>query len=291
MIKNAIIYNCKLPSQYELIDHLDEIEYSIVAKKPTALELSTIGLSVHDVTKGLVSSFQGGYCLQFTKWEKKINAKALKAKVAENVSKQGGDTLNKKQIADIKDQVIQELLPTILPVPKIITCYFIEEMNQLIFDATTTNICEDVIAIMRKSLGSLEAELFGICDSEKLETELLDNLETEGDFTDYFTLGDTVEMKGEGKIKFEGVDLREASTVTEITESINTDMNLTTLQLIENSTGTQFNLVDCYKLKKFIFKGFESISDEPIEDWQAEAYYVTTVVNNIAWSLQNELGD
>lgn len=288
MIKNAIIYTAKLLSAHGLIDHLDETEYSLVATKPTALQLSTIGLSVNPITKGVVSAFQGGYCLQFTKWEKKINVKALNAKVQERVGLIRDREVSNKEIVAIKDLVITELLPTLLPVPKTITCYYLEESEQLIFDSTSTNDCEEVISLLRKSLGSLPAELTSFPPQDVLQGHLEYCFGSDERYLvqNEITVCESIKLTtGDQKVTIENVDLFEEGVREEVLAYITGGFKLKYIELCYQPNAVTFTLVDGFKLSKVSFDGFQASGEDYVNDWLRESLYSTLVIGSIVESL------
>lgn len=314
MIKNAICYSVEMPNGLNMVDFVLKSEFFedtadgegklvelCTAKKPSAQQISTIGFAQHPVMGKHVSVFNGGYCLTVLKWEKKIDNGAVNARVNEMVAEieKQGRTVKRKEITDMKEQIIGELLPSILPTPKFTFAYYHIESKTLIVDTTSDKTSDEVTSLLRKCIGSLKATTLYVDPRIGLTTQVASCLNTEvkhlicpplpvpNPVT--IVIGNKLELAGgdtNGNLKFKDVDLFDETTAAEIIGQIREGgMYVKNVELECLSNAVTFDLFDGAKIKSLKFDAFEADGEDVQTDWQSETFYATKIVANISKTL------
>lgn len=68
-----------------------------------------------------------------------------------------GRQLTKREIADVKEQVLQQLIPRALPKSKVLQGYFDTKKQLLVFNSSSNADTESAMALIRKAVGTLPA--------------------------------------------------------------------------------------------------------------------------------------
>ena len=298
MIKNAIVYSVEMPTPHEMWEYITqtgEAQVSaFVAKKPSDHQVSTLGFAKHPITGNGVSEFDGGYCLTILKWEKKIDNSAVAERVKEIVNSfetQQGRIVKRKEKLAIKDQVIGELLPSILPSPKYTFVYFHTASKTLIVDTTNDKTSDEATSLLRKAIGSLKATTLYL-DNRVGLTQQVDGClvhERKMLIPNTVAIGNTLELKGgdtDGDLKFKDIDLFDHTTSDEICAQISEGgMYVKTIALNYVVNAVDFQLTDGFKFKKLVFNGFELTEKDDstaLTDWQTETHYAVNVISTLS---------
>ena len=290
MIQNAILFdvNTEIPNHVDLYAFVSCIK----SVQPTALEVQSTGFVKHPVTKEYVSEFDGGFCLTVKTWKKEINSAAFKAKLEDRLERVDHEVTKKEKLA-IKDQLLQEILPTILPKPSTVFMYYLKETNQIIVDTTSTTIAESAMSLLRKSLGSLPATptefpLDGVLSGHLeycfgSDEQLLVN--------EKIVIGGSIKLKGKGNqgLTIKNMNLFDEGTREEVLAYITGGFKLKYIELGYIPNDVTVKLVDGYKLTNLSFNGFDAVTGEDsVSDWLSESMYCTSVISSIVAAI-NEL--
>lgn len=281
MIKNAITYNVEMPTSADML----EFTTDYLAKKPGNYTVSTLGFAPHPITGDIVSDFNGGYCLTIKRWVKRIDRTAVNEALSERVAN-FGRALKKKEKEEIKDNIILEMLPYILPSPKYIFAYYHEASSTLIIDSASSKDADQATSLMRKAIGSLKATTLYIDTRIDLTASLKSHLERDAEFiNENIALGKSLELASvDGKIKFTDLDLTDESTSDEIVTQITSGcMFIKSVQL--SAFGATFDLTNEFKIKKLKLD-FEIDKDEDkYSIWLSESFAATEVIVNATSEL------
>jgi len=279
MIKSAISYSVEMPSLDEMRKFIDKAELNVT--RPSAQQMSTFGFDIHPVTRELVSSFEGGYCLTFKKYEKKIKPAALREVLNakyQNFEAELGRPLKQKEKASIKEDTIIDLLPNILPEPKVVFGYFDIKSKTLVIDTTEAKMADMATSLLRKCFGSLKATTLYIDASAGLTERLADFMYAaapNAPFIPGLVLGGVLELKHpvEGEVKYKDMNLTEDGTSVEIVDMIrDTHMYVKTIRL-GTQNHTWFDLTDGFKMKGIKYDYESDTSVPKHETWQSDTWY------------------
>ncbi len=278
MIKNAIIYSVEMPT----IAEMENFAAQFIVKKPGTHTRRTMGFTKHPVTSELVSPFEGGYCLTVLIWEKKIDAAALREALNEKAGQFDqveGRLPTKVEKDTMRDQIVNELLPHVLPSPKYVYAYCHIKSDTLLIDTANGETSDQVTTLLRKAIGSLKATTVYIdnrigltqCVTQALEngtSALLDG--------DTMQIGERLELEGtEGeKVKYTDVNLLDDTTAEEVCAQIHDGgMAVKSIELTDFSI--EWQLTDGFKFKSIKFPTWEGDqdSDDKADEWYSETFY------------------
>lgn len=127
------------------------------------------------VSKGWLSPFgedselyvlQSGDALLFSLGieEKVLPAAAVNHQLSQQVAaikQQTGEKPGRKQQTDIKQQLMNEMLPRAFVKPKTLHAYIDLSLNMLVVNSASQNAAEDLVSQLRQTLGSFKAAAFG----------------------------------------------------------------------------------------------------------------------------------
>ncbi|WP_299075676.1 recombination-associated protein RdgC [uncultured Paraglaciecola sp.] len=144
----------------------------------------------------LVHSADGNMMISVMKQTKTISPaafnKKLRAKQKE-VEEREQRPLNKREIDNLKDELLIDLLPSVLPVDKRTNAYIINNAQYLVIDAATHKAAEDFTALLRKAIGSLPVTPIE-CTKSAAETVMTEWVKS-GEMPAGFTLGTNAVLK------------------------------------------------------------------------------------------------
>lgn len=210
---------------------------------------------------GEVYHSHGGqnFLLKYCKQERKINTKAFRKLFNDSVNGievSEGRPLNKKEKEDIKDDLLADILPTTLPQDEYIHVFILEGGQFIAIDASSTNKAETVLALLRKSLGSLPViPLTGDRPADMVITDWVRSGETPSGIC----LGDSAKLQSvldDGpKIGIRQAELTSNEVLTHI------DHNAMVKEVgIDFQDRIAFSLTDDLQLKKLKFS--DEIKDQ-----------------------------
>lgn len=196
----------------------------------------------------------------------KIEKKMLPASVIndelaekeENFELEHGRTLKKKEKSELKEQIITNLLPRAFSLFKETWIWINTKDNFLVVNAGSDKVSDDVISILRKSLGSLPVQPFAF---NKEITEVLTSWIQNGEAPQGFEIGSETELRdleGDGAvIRAKKQDL----SADEITVHIKAGKVVTSLALTVND-DISFVINENFNLKRI--KLSDTLIDENI---------------------------
>lgn len=196
----------------------------------------------------------------------KIEKKMLPASVIndelaekeENFELEHGRTLKKKEKSELKEQIITNLLPRAFSLFKETWIWINTKDNFLVVNAGSDKVSDDVISLLRKSLGSLPVQPFAF---NKEITEVLTSWIQNGEAPQGFEIGSETELRdleGDGAvIRAKKQDL----SADEITVHIKAGKVVTSLALTVND-DISFVINENFNLKRI--KLSDTLIDENI---------------------------
>jgi recombination associated protein RdgC len=102
------------------------------------------------------------------------------------IQKETGNKVGRKQKADIKQEILFDILPTALTKIKKTAAYIDNKLNLLVVDASSTPQAENLVSQIRQTLGSFKAQAYG--SSSGMAT-IMTKWITDGNAPNNFTFG------------------------------------------------------------------------------------------------------
>jgi len=193
--KNARIY--KVTDQLNLTGHdafLAEHQFTPCMGQ----EAVKMGFTypVHPTIKQLVHEGQDGlFVVAVKRQEKMLPAAVINEELQPKIAAlelDKGRPLGRKEKQALREELIQALLPRAMPRSSVVTVIYDSKTGYLIVNTTSAGRAEDLLALLRKSLGSLPALPW--TDNNKLNLNMQDWLAGKNLPTG-FELGNSVELK------------------------------------------------------------------------------------------------
>ena len=159
MFKNVIAYRFNKPFAVDaaaLESAMEEFKFTPCGSQDISKFGFTNALGKHGQT--LVHSAEGYHMVAVTKESKILPAAAVKEAVSaktELIEQAEGRKLAKKEKDAIKDEVIIEMLPRAFTKSSVTRALIMPELNLILVDSSSYSKAEELLALLRKSLGSL----------------------------------------------------------------------------------------------------------------------------------------
>ena len=228
--KNARIY--KVTEQLNLTGHdafLAEHQFTPCMGQ----EAVKMGFTypVHPTIKQLVHEGQDGlFVVAVKRQEKMLPAAVINEELQPKIAAlelDKGRPLGRKEKQALREELIQALLPRAMPRSSVVTVIYDSKTGYLIVNTTSAGRAEDLLALLRKSLGSLPALPW--TDNNKLNLNMQDWLAGKNLPTG-FELGNSVELKApdeEGaKAKFSNHLLSSAEVQSHLEDKLVTKLEM-----------------------------------------------------------------
>lgn len=295
-IKNARIYrlSATLPVTAETLEQaLSEFKITPLC----AQEAVKTGFSqpLHASIKPLVTELLNGVLVVAVKRIEKILPAAVIAEEmqpkVDALEQEKGRPLTRKEKQELKEELQQSLLPRAFSRSTITRAYIDMAGNQIIVDTASANKAEDVLALLRKAIGSLPALPW--LDNHKLNSQLQLWVQSKA-LPLEFNLGDAAQFKApdeEGaKARFDNHLL----TADEVQSHLQ-DKLVTKLQLSKPDVCT-FTITDDGAITGIKWhEALTSQNDEMgYEDLQArieaDMYLLTTELRRVLAAIQGVIG-
>lgn len=159
MFKNVIAYRFNKPFAVDaaaLESAMEEFKFTPCGSQDISKFGFTNALGKHGHT--LVHSSEGYHMVAVTKESKILPSSAVKEAVSakvELIEQEEGRKLAKKEKDAIKDEVTHEMLPQAFTKKSVTRALIIPELNLILVDSSGYAKAEELLALLRKALGSL----------------------------------------------------------------------------------------------------------------------------------------
>ena len=283
------IYLFRFTKPFEITaDELNDKLKELLFKEPGPQEMSRSGFVPPEMMRDdyLVRSVDGRLQLTLRTDTKKIPGPVVKAMVKERVEaleQEQDRKVRSKEKAEIKEQVIMELLPNTFPQPSLTTGYFDCENGLLVVGEGSAKKAENFASTIRKVLGSLPVRPIAFEQSPTFT--LTGMLNGSIDFGDKFAAGHKVVLKDPAeskcKVSIDNLDLFSE----EVQKHLETGMQVAKIDLIWNDQ-IRFS-TDTLSIKGI---KFEEDLNEQLDDIEGDersyydamfSLYVTTITEMI----------
>lgn len=275
-LSNAIVFKATLPSIEAMRSHVEKLMFTPISSN----SVSCAGFFANEFTAEVVNELVGvdGYTFQIRLDEKVLPAQVIKQKVKERVEsyeKREGFPLSRKQKAEIKDEIILDLLPTALVKTNIINAYYETKSKYLVVDTTSKSIAQLVITMLIKCCDSVKTETININSlklgvSAKLQSHLS---ESDSNALEGFELGHYCRLVKRGTKEKSIYENSSIDSIGErILEELNDGFEVDLLNL--DREGVDFKLTDKFHFKAIRFVGFklnEDCKDDKAYSFRYEA--------------------
>jgi len=209
--RNLQIY--QLTEKFELsADDLHESLLENSFKPCQGLDAFRIGFTspLGKHSEQLVHAVNGCFMLCMRREERVLPATVVREAVQEKVDEielQQNRSVGRKEKSDIKEEVTADLLPRAFTRSNRIYAYIDTKNDWVVVDSTSSTKAEDVISLIRDSLGSFKLKLLAVkvAPTEMMTQWVKAEVPNEVELTDECELKETAENGGVIRIK--GVDL------------------------------------------------------------------------------------
>lgn len=219
MFKNIIAYRFNKQFTVDaaaLESAIEEFKFTPCGSQDISKFGFTNALGKHGHT--LVHSAEGCHMVAVTKESKILPAAAVKKAVVAKVDffeHKTGRKLAKKEKDAIKDEVIQEMLPRAFTKSSVTRALIMPELNLILVDSSSYAKAEELLALLRKALGSLP--VIPLSYKTPVESTLTEWLKSGSAPLPFYTMNEA-ELRCEetGIARFNEQDLREDEVLAHI---------------------------------------------------------------------------
>jgi recombination associated protein RdgC len=262
-LSNAIVFKATLPSIESMAEKLVLLEHKEIGSQAFACS----GFVSNELTGEMVNEFVGGkgFTFQLRVDQKVLPAAVIKREVdirAEKIEKEFNRPVPKKQKAEIKSEVLFELLPSALVKTTIVNIYYDINSKYLVVDTTRKAFADMVLAMLIKCCDTVKTETIHV-NSVKLGVTAKVQSFLESDDTEAFEgfdLGHYCRLVKRGtkqKSTYENADL--VSMGEQIVSEIKEGFEVDNITLVRNET--EFKLTNDFHFKSISFDGFALTED------------------------------
>ena len=285
--KNAIIYqlnNDNLLDKQTIEQALKSASFSPCGNLDTT-KMGWVSPYNDNNLDNFIIDMQGHLLLRIKKETKILPAPVIKQALIDKIDKQEkalSRKLSKNEKATLKDEVMIDLMPRAFSKYNHYWLWIDTENRRIIIDCSSFKLAEDILAILRKELGSLALTPLSI--DKPLEKIMTNWVKEKLNFPP-FILGDEAELKdpleGNGIINCKNQDI----TSDEMLVHLDSGKWVTKLKIIDER-GTNFIINPDFTLKKVKFDSIimdenEDIgSDEFDKRLEADFYIMANTLSN-----------
>ena len=285
--KNAIIYqlnNDNLLDKQTIEQALKSASFSPCGNLDTT-KMGWVSPYNDNNLDNFIIDMQGHLLLRIKKETKILPAPVIKQALIDKIDKQEkalSRKLSKNEKATLKDEVMIDLMPRAFSKYNHYWLWIDTENRRIIIDCSSFKLAEDILAILRKELGSLALTPLSI--DKPLEKIMTNWVKEKLNFPP-FILGDEAELKdpleGNGIINCKKQDI----TSDEMLVHLDSGKWVTKLKIIDER-GTNFIINPDFTLKKVKFDSIimdenEDIgSDEFDKRLEADFYIMANTLSN-----------
>ena len=256
LIKSATLYNAVLPSSAELAMLLSEAPFVDLL----SLQTRSVGFVSREEPvqnseglaepAGFVETFAGGMAFTFRLDQKIIPGSVVKAetlKRVKTIEAETGRKVGKKEKAELRFMVVDELAVRALVLTTLITCYHHTESNFLIVPTTNKKLAEAAVHELVLAVGSVKTTTIHVNGVSSGLTAKLKAWLADGEFdVDVSPTNEVVLEQEKRKVTVKMEDLEQATTG--IQEALSSGFQVKSLGLAFPK-GTVAKLTSDFKLK------------------------------------------
>lgn len=288
-IDSATIYKATMPN--EGID-LAECLLQNPFQEPMELQQASIGFVPMDEDGQFVVDIDGGYAFRARIANKIIPAPVLRAntdKAVKKVAEATGRHPGRKERAEIRDNVLVDMLKTAFITTREITCFYSEAKGYLIVPVTSKEVAGWIVSKLIHAMGSIKTETIHVSDvkgglTTRLTTWLEENGNTEV-FGDFQLCGEAVMAPADSKQKIHVKMNSIMNAKTALQEALKRGFSVESLRLSYGSVS--FSLTSKFQLRAFDFEYDDNDTPMP---FYMEAGAQVQRVEEIVSELCNLLG-
>lgn len=290
LIKNAIVYNAKLPDADALRQHFEASRFT----EPTQLQWHSAGFVEIPATGELVSTFEGGLAFAVRYDSKILPASVIRAEVEKRldaIEKQEGRRPSKETRQSVRDMVTDELLAKALTKTAIVTAYYDPAKQYLIVPVSSKQLADVVISQLVHAVKSMKTTTINISDVKLgLTTKVREWLaDAESD-----TFGWNLEPGGRVKMVSETESASFDMTALDkaragIEDALGNDFKVSELGMIFQGR-TSFRLTHEFRFKGFSFGYEPTEADDAREAWEFDASLQLLELGTLVDSMCDLLG-
>lgn len=267
-MKNVHIFTTTFPSVSEIQTAIASSEY--LFKECKEDDFSTFGFS----GPNSVAKLANGYRISFTFEEKVMPSAAVKKQVDKKATEMAlkfGRDLSKKEVAEVREIVVAELVKTAMTNLTTFYGYYHEATNRFIVDTTKRDLASKAIGIICHMLKSIETTTLHVSGvSNCLTTNILECIVNTRELGfDGFSYADKLHLKNADG---ETVQFKCDYTLEHVKDLIESGYQVNRVRLKRD--GLSFDLTDDFKIKsiKTEYEFDDSVySDDEIEAAEEEA--------------------
>ena len=254
-IDSATIYKATMPD--EGID-LAECLLQNPFQEPMELQMGSIGFVPMDEDGSMVVDIDGGYAFRVRIANKMIPGAVLRAnteKAVRHVLNETGRKPGKKERADIRENVLVEMMKTAFVTTREVTCFYSAEKGYLIIPVTSKEVAWTIVYKLINAMGSIKTETIHVSDVKGgLTTRLTTWLEQDGDtnvFGEFWLCGEAVMASSDAKQKIHVKMNSITNAKKALQEAIARGFGVESLRLGYGSTS--FGLTSKFQFRSFDF--------------------------------------
>lgn len=289
-MKQAIIFKAKLPNLENIEKLVSEFCFTPVGD----MSSGSHGFEFSDkVTEKYASVFNGGYSLNYRLDQKIIPSSVIKEKLIEKVEqleRQLERPLKRAEKLNLKDDILQEMLPVALVKTQRVKIYYSEKTETLYVATSNQKKAQLCVSQLVKAMGSLKTSTIHIDNikvglAAKIKESMIGESEGKGDFGNFYLGGALVLVNSQkDKISYTLEDLEACSQ--DIVAQI--ESGYITKQVQLNYDGSIFFKVN----DSFAFSGIkllEELDDDDFEDKQSKLNHETALIVQLMDGMVKEL--
>lgn len=219
--KNLTLYRFNKPFDIDT-EKLEQALADFTFSPCSSQDISQFGFSnaLGKLGQALVHTAENRHLICATKEEKILPAQVIKEALEEKVAlieNEENRQLAKKEKDALKDDIITSLLPRAFSRRSQIRALILPEINMILVDSSSAAKAEELLALLRKSLGSLP--IVPLSFQTPIETQLTQWLK-DGSSPQGFEMQDEAELKSDsdegGIVRFKQQDLSEDEVLAHI---------------------------------------------------------------------------
>lgn len=212
LIKSATLYNAVLPGLAELEDHLSESKFVDLL----SLQTTSVGFVPREEFGPYVEAFAGGKAFTFRLDQKIIPGSVVKAELAKRVKEvqaEAGRKVGKKEKADLRFMILDELAARALVRTTLITLYHHTETNFLIVPTTNKKLAEAAVHELVMAVGSVKTTTINVNGVSSGLTARLKAWLAEGEFDlDVSPVNEVILEQEKRRVSVKMQDLEQATS-------------------------------------------------------------------------------